>query len=107
MTTDTSPFDAFFAAFEHFEWDKTKRATNIEKHGIDFIDILSAFDRPMLRKRSDRNDGMRYLIIGDAHGHEIAVAYKEIGTSCRIISARRASKAERATYHAHFAQSDE
>jgi len=49
MTTDTSPFDAFFAAFEHFEWDKTKRATNIEKHGIDFIDILSALDRPMLR----------------------------------------------------------
>jgi uncharacterized protein len=30
-----------------FEWDEAKRRLNLKKHGIDFIDILEAFDSPM------------------------------------------------------------
>jgi uncharacterized protein len=27
-----------------FEWDETKRLTNLSKHGIDFIDVPVVFD---------------------------------------------------------------
>lgn len=70
-------FEIYESRFATFEWDETKRISNIRKHGIDFIDIPPVFDNPMVRKRSDRNDEIRYLVIGDADGREIAVAYKE------------------------------
>ena len=40
MTGD--PFDTYNLIM-HFEWDETKRETNIEKHGIDFIDAIAVF----------------------------------------------------------------
>lgn len=27
-----------------FEWDETKRQSNIRNHGIDFVDVRAAFD---------------------------------------------------------------
>jgi len=29
-----------------FEWDEAKRLANLDKHGIDFIDIPEVFDLP-------------------------------------------------------------
>lgn len=103
---DKSPFEVVETAFTEFEWDEAKRVSNIEKHGIDFVDILPAFDNPMASKRSDRHDEIRYLLIGDAHGREIAIACQETGTLCRIISARPARKDERAAYRALLARGD-
>ncbi|MBX3491539.1 MAG: BrnT family toxin [Parvibaculum sp.] len=98
---DSRRFEAFRPNFSGFEWDERKRIANIEKHGIDFVDILPTFGNPMVRKRSDRNDELRYLLIGDSNGREIAIAYKEeAGNVCRIISARQASRNERAAYRA-------
>lgn len=99
-------FEIFDPSFTDFEWDEAKRLINIGKHGIDFIDILPAFNNPMARKRSDRNGEIRYLVIGDADGREIAVAYKEDGKLCRIVSARPARRDERAAYRALFARGD-
>ncbi|WP_414710274.1 BrnT family toxin [Pseudorhodoplanes sp.] len=31
---------------EGFEWDESKRQTNIAKHGIDFVDAVAVFDDP-------------------------------------------------------------
>ncbi len=28
----------------HFEWDDAKRQLNIERHGIDFVDVPALFD---------------------------------------------------------------
>jgi uncharacterized DUF497 family protein len=97
-------FEIFGPGFTQFEWDEAKRVSNMGKHGVDFIDILPAFNNPMARKRSDRNDEIRYLVIGDADGREIAVAYKEDGKLCRIVSARPARKDERAAYRALLAR---
>ncbi|PKQ06859.1 MAG: BrnT family toxin [Alphaproteobacteria bacterium HGW-Alphaproteobacteria-11] len=99
MRSDDESFRIFVPAFRGFTWDEVKRRINIEGHGIDFVDILPAFGMPMIRKRSDRNGELRYLVIGDSNGREIAVAYKEeAGNVCRIISARQASRNERAAY---------
>jgi uncharacterized DUF497 family protein len=36
-----------------FEWDETKRASNVAKHGIDFISAVELFDgRPAVTFRS-------------------------------------------------------
>ncbi len=37
-----------------FEWDETKIATNIRKHGIDFADAIDVFNHPMLSLIDDR-----------------------------------------------------
>jgi uncharacterized DUF497 family protein len=29
-----------------FEWDENKREQNLEKHGLDFTDVISVFDDP-------------------------------------------------------------
>ena len=98
---NSSAFEAFDPQFVSFTWDENKRRINIEGHGIDFVDVLPAFGKPMIRKRSDRNGELRYLVIGDTYGREVAVAYKEEeGDACRIISARQASRDERAAYRA-------
>lgn len=96
---DKPAFEAFDPTYTAFDWDEDKRRINIERHRIDFVDILPAFGKPMIRKRSDRYNELRYLVIGDTYGREIAVAYREEedGT-CRIISARQASRDERAAY---------
>ncbi|PKP72414.1 MAG: BrnT family toxin [Alphaproteobacteria bacterium HGW-Alphaproteobacteria-5] len=94
-------YEAFDPPFVSFAWDENKRRINIERHGIDFVDILPAFGKPMARKRSDRKGELRYLVIGDLDGREIAAAYREEeGDICRIISARQASRNERAAYRA-------
>ncbi len=31
-----------------FEWDDAKRRGNLAKHGIDFIDLLPAWDKPVI-----------------------------------------------------------
>lgn len=98
---DSPAFEAFDPTFTSFDWDEDKRRINIESHHIDFVDILPVFGKPMIRKRSDRHGEVRYLVVGDIYGLEIAVAYREEedGT-CRIISARRAGRDERAAYRA-------
>ena len=106
-TGNQEKFSLFETAYAGFEWDERKRLSNFEKHGIDFLEVIPAFDNPMARMQSDRNDEIRYLVIGDADGREIAVAYKEeTGNVCRIISARPARRDERAAYRALLARRD-
>ncbi|KAB1087380.1 hypothetical protein F4V91_13675 [Neorhizobium galegae] len=38
-----------------FEWNEGKRRTNLEKHQIDFEDVVFALQEPRLEFRSDRN----------------------------------------------------
>lgn len=93
--------------FEHiqtFEWDKAKRAANLHVHKIDFIDVVGIFEGPIVVRRSDRNDELRYQVFGYVDGREVAVACTIRGGSCRIISARRARRDERQKYHDRLAR---
>jgi uncharacterized protein len=84
----------------HFEWDETKRQSNVAKHGIDFLKASLLFDgRPCLDFASPRGDEQRILRIGEIEGRVIAVAWTWRGdNSVRIISARRARDGETRAY---------
>jgi len=84
-----------------FEWDSVKASSNVEKHAVDFVTAVEIFDDPDLIVVIDlRSYGeRRYQAIGAARGVILFVAYTMRGRDiCRIISARRASRRERAAY---------
>jgi len=87
-----------------FEWDDNKNKKNIDKHGIDFNDALTIFDdKNRIEAIDDRNDygEERLQVIGEAKPGVLMVAYtwRHNNTTLRLISARTASKNERAIYN--------
>lgn len=88
-----------FARIRAFEWDEAKRASNLRRHLIDFVDAIRVFDEPFIIGRSDRHGEIRYQVFGLVDGREVAVVCTLRGDRCRIISARRARKDEREEYH--------
>lgn len=89
-----------------FEWDASKAATNLQKHGVSFEEAATVFgdpdalDGPDL-KHSEQEE--RSLRLGRSlTGRVLIVAYTVRGAgngeTIRIISARRASGKERAAY---------
>lgn len=87
-----------------FEWDEQKRGTNFDKHGIDLADAVRLFDGPILERRDDRRNygEIRIVALGPVEGVVLSVVYTKRGTAIRLISARRANRDERETYHANF-----
>jgi uncharacterized DUF497 family protein len=91
-----------------FEWDPHKARANAEKHGVSFDDAVTVFfdndalDGPDIQHSSSER---RFLRLGKAvDGRILIVAYtlRRSGDAeaIRIISARRASRRERAAYNA-------
>jgi uncharacterized protein len=82
-----------------FEWDEAKRLANLDKHGIDFIDIPEIFDGDIVTFEDDRYSygEQRFVTFGLLQGRVIAV-HTERGEAIRIISARKATKNEQRTY---------
>lgn len=89
-----------------FEWDPKKERRNVEKHGVTFeeaqelftskIDFLEVYDSA----HSEQED--RFIAIGPIRRGLVLVVYTErIEDTVRIISARWASKEERALYRKH------
>ena len=80
-----------------FEWDESKRQSNIEKHGIDFADIQPIFTNPVVQREDNRYDygETRIILLGIANEVVFCVVYTWRGSVGRIISARRANKRER------------
>ena len=87
-----------------FEWDETKNKSNRKKHGIWFEEAQSVFDDPQGRLFLDPDsddDEDRYVLIGfNAHAHLLVVVhcYRDSDSVIRIISVRKALKAERKFY---------
>ncbi len=83
-----------------FEWDTTKRKSNIKKHGIDFINAFTIFDGYTLTVEDDRYDygEERFITFGILEGRVVVVVHTENGNSIRIISIRRATKYEEKIY---------
>lgn len=83
-----------------FEWDESKSRVNRRKHGVDFADAATVFEDERAVTIADENpDEERYATIGvDAAGRPLVVIYTTRGERIRIISARRATRRERAEY---------
>jgi uncharacterized DUF497 family protein len=87
-----------------FEWDETKRQTNLSKHGIDFIDACDVFDaRPRLDRTSPRDDEARILSTARLGHRMVTVVWTERRQGViRLISARRARDGEERAYRRIF-----
>jgi uncharacterized protein len=83
-----------------FEWDETKRKSNIKKHGIDFVDAPMIFAGYTLTIADDRYDygEDRFVTFGILDGRVVAVAHTETRELIRIISIRKATKYEEQEY---------
>lgn len=82
----------------NFEWDENKNRSNIRKHGIDFADVYSVFDGPMIVQIDDREEygEVRWKGTGYLINNVVIVVYVEIdGDTIRVISARKALRHER------------
>lgn len=86
-----------------FQWDERKSARNVTKHAIDFSDAIQIFDDLILDGPSRRSlSEERRIAIGRMGPYLITVVYTMRGSMRRIISARRASRAERKAYEAEL-----
>jgi len=83
-----------------FEWNDTKRKSNIIKHGIDFIDAPMIFDGYTLTIEDNRFDygEERFVTLGILDGRVVTVIHTESEDLIRIISIRKATKYEEEAY---------
>lgn len=84
-----------------YEWDAAKNRANHRKHGVDFADAATALeDENAITLRDDDSDGEeRFVTIGtDGSGRLLVVAYTWREEDLRVISARKATRRERAAY---------
>ena len=83
-----------------FEWDETKRAANLAKHGLDFADVERLDWMSARIERDHRFDygEDRFIAVGALDGALAAVAFTPRGGITRIVSMRPASRRERARY---------
>ena len=87
-----------------FEWDEAKRLSNIDKHGIDFIDVPDVFDGDTVTVEDNRYyTEQRFVTFGLLQGRVIAVVHTDRGETTRIISARKATKYEQRNYFERLA----
>jgi uncharacterized DUF497 family protein len=87
-----------------FEWDPRKAAANERKHGVSFDEATTVFldDNALLIQDPDHSDDEdRFLLLGLSARLRILVVchcLRESGDVIRLVSARRANKAERDEY---------
>jgi uncharacterized DUF497 family protein len=85
-----------------FEWDRRKASSNRRKHSVDFEEAMSVFGDPLAITIADpihSETEDRFVTIGESHrGRLIVVVFTDREERIRIISARRATRAERKNY---------
>ena len=85
-----------------FEWDPAKAERNLKDHGVSFDDATTIFRDTLSITISDPDHSdseNRFIDIGMSHRMELLViSYTERKDKIRIISARRATRAERKNY---------
>jgi hypothetical protein len=90
----------FEAGAVTFEWDTRKAAANRAKHGVSFEEAATVFADPDARLFDDPDhavDELRFLIVGlSAATRVLLVVHLERGERIRLISARVATRRERA-----------
>ena len=87
----------------YFEWDQTKHAANLKKHGISFEEAKTVFSDDFARLIGDPDhsqDEERFILLGTSIESNLLIVCHCIREedSVRIISARKADKKERQIY---------
>lgn len=78
-----------------FEFDPDKSATNLKKHGIDFVEAQELWEDPDRLLVPARTQGeTRYMLVGKMGQKHWSAIFTCRGVSIRIISVRRARKEE-------------
>jgi uncharacterized DUF497 family protein len=87
-----------------YEWDAGKAAENRRKHGVNFADAIAALEDANRLEETDTRFAYgeeRVQVIGIARGRILFVIVTLRGDdSCRIISARKATRHEQDRYYA-------
>lgn len=82
-----------------FEWDSTKAASNLAKHGVSFPEAATVFADPFAVYLDDGSGIGNMVVIGTSLRERIlCVVHVERGGRDRIISARGATAGERDVY---------
>jgi uncharacterized DUF497 family protein len=84
-----------------FQYDPSKAAGNLRKHGVSFADAEGVFMDPLSLHRidPDAEGEERFVAIGEGTaGQLLVVIYTLRGDAIRLISARRATPAEIRSY---------
>jgi uncharacterized DUF497 family protein len=83
-----------------FEWDETKRATNLDKHGLDFelAHLVFAGDTFTFEDNRTAYNEQRFVTLGLLDGIVAVLVHTETDDEIRVISFRRATKNEQKLY---------
>jgi uncharacterized protein len=85
-----------------FEWDPRKSANNARKHKVTFEEARSAFADPnglVIDDPDHSEDEERFVLLGLSYGLRLLVVCHVVRADVvRIISARKATPREAATY---------
>lgn len=87
-----------------FSWDKVKAEANWRTHGVSFEEASTVFGDENARFKHDQEHSLdedRFIILGFSAKLRLLIvchAYRENEQTIRIISARKASRKERAQY---------
>ena len=93
-----------YTVLTRFEWDARKARSNIAKHGVSFELAMTAFDDPFgLIAIDDTHSTLeeeREWLIGESDEGVLVVVFtqRDRARTYRLISARRATRHEKAHY---------
>ena len=83
-----------------FTWDARKAAANLKKHGVSFEEASTTFEDELGAYFPDALHAQRFILIGYSRRQRLLyVVHAEVALDgIRIISARKATKHEKARY---------
>ena len=85
-----------------FDWDPSKAAGNLARHGVSFEEAATVFRDVLSATGADPDhsfDEVRFVTIGvSIAGRLLAIAHTDRDDTIRIISARPATPSERTIY---------
>ena len=85
-----------------FEWDEEKAEANLKKHEVSFEEAQTVFADPLFLIFADPDHSIeenRFIIMGESTENKLlVVSFVERPPVTRLISARKATRAERKNY---------
>ena len=83
-----------------FSWSESKRKANTRTHGLDFIDTVPVFEGVTYTFEDDRISyaEQRFVTLGLLAGVPVSIVHTEEKHEIRIISFRKATRAEARIY---------
>lgn len=83
-----------------FSWAERKRTSNIRDHGLDFVDAPVVFEGVTYTFEDDRLSyrEQRFVTLGMLSGVPVSIVHTEDRHEIRIISFRKATRAEARIY---------